>query len=127
MGIGWVYGIQSGSLIKIGITSSMSQRLRAMRLHNPHPLRIVLRRRCEDCYFVERRMHKLLEAGAKGREWFTASPDQVREAYKVAHADMRVHLLQQELWERESAERAEKRAAARGLDGGASGAPNLTS
>ena len=76
--LGWVYGIQSAPFIKIGVAHNIRVRLHAMRLHNPHPLTVVLRRRCENPYWIERRMHQILASHALGREWFDITPEQAR-------------------------------------------------
>jgi hypothetical protein len=82
--IGYVYGIQSGQFIKVGAADDLKKRLHTFRLHNPHPLKLVLQRAIKENYWVERRMHQLLAEYTTGREWFDCSPEQVRDAFKVA-------------------------------------------
>lgn len=108
---GWVYGIQSGQFIKVGIASNIPRRMHAMRLHNPHQLHVVLRRRCESPLFVERRMHEILKPHALGREWFDVTPAQVRAAADIALQDEAARRVTQLMWESESAEKADRRLA----------------
>lgn len=107
--LGWVYGIQSLHLIKIGVANNIRVRLHAMRLHNPHPLKVVLRRRNENPYLIERLMHRILAPRALGREWFDISPEQARQAADIAFAEGEVLRVEQVQWEMESARRAEQR------------------
>ena len=92
----WVYGIQSGEFIKIGIAGNISHRMRMFKLYNPHPLRVVLKQFCDNAYFVERRMHKILKDSARGREWFAITKAQARAAYRQAIIDLEAHQLKQE-------------------------------
>jgi hypothetical protein len=108
--MGWVYGIQSGPFIKVGVGNSIQARLRTMNLYNPHPCKVVLRRQCDEPYFVEKRIHELLKLHSIGREWFAATALQVREAAKIAFKDLVAKRYAQIKWEKESAERAERRA-----------------
>lgn len=80
----YIYGIQSGQFIKVGAADDIKRRLHTFRLHNPHPLKVVLRRIVKENYWVEKRMHQLLAQYAIGREWFDCSPEQVREAFDTA-------------------------------------------
>lgn len=107
--MGYVYGIQSGRYIKVGVAQHLQGRLHTFRLHNPHPLKIVLRRTVANDYWVEKRMHQLLDKYAIGREWFDCSQEQVREAFEQALKDLAAHNDQQDAWEKFSAARAEKR------------------
>lgn len=77
-----------------------------MRLHNPHPLKVVTRQETEDAYTVERRVHKALEAYAVGREWFRVDVATVRAAVAAAIKSVR---SAQEQWEKS----CKKRVAAR--------------
>ena len=105
----WVYGIQSGQFIKVGVAQEIQSRLLTFRLHNPHPLKVVMRRMVPEHYWVEKRMHELLAQYAIGREWFDCAPDLVRAAYEDAYKDLVVKRHEQENWEKLSAARAEGR------------------
>lgn len=111
--MGWVYGIQCGEFIKVGCAKNMAVRVHAMKLHNPLPLKIILRRRSKNAYWLERRIHKLLVAKSIGREWFSATVDEVKAAADQAGIDQKKNDIEQEIWERESSERAERRCQAR--------------
>lgn len=80
----YVYGIQSGHLIKVGAAEDVKRRLHTFQLYNPHPMKVVLRRVVKENYWLEKRMHKLLADCAVGREWFDCSPERVREVFEVA-------------------------------------------
>lgn len=82
----YVYGIQSGEFIKIGVATNISQRLNAMRLLNPHPIKVILRRRLCAAFYCERKMHEILEPKAVGREWFKVTVDEVLAAAAVGAA-----------------------------------------
>jgi hypothetical protein len=107
--MGWVYGIQSGLFIKIGVGNDIQARLKMMNLYNPHPCKVVLRRQIDEPYFIEKRMHELLKAHSIGREWFTINAEQAREAYRSALKDLITRRHAQAQWERDSADRIEKR------------------
>jgi hypothetical protein len=81
-----LYGIQSGTLIKIGVARDMRRRIEQFRLYNPHPLKIVIRRSIFLRYVfqVEKRTHALLEQHACGHEWFEAPLATVRRALQLA-------------------------------------------
>lgn len=80
----YIYGIQSGHLIKVGATDDIQKRLGLFRLYNPHPLKVVLRRTVKENYWIERRIHKELAQYAVGREWFDCSPERVRVAFDAS-------------------------------------------
>ena len=105
----WVYGIQSGQFIKVGVAQDIRSRLFAFRLHNPHPIKVVMRRMVPEHYWVEKRMHQLLAQYSIAREWFDCAADLVRAAYEEAYKDLVAKRHQQAGWEKMSAERAEGR------------------
>jgi len=107
--MGWVYGIQSGHFIKVGVANDIQRRLSDFRLCNPHPIKVVLRRMVPENYWIEKRMHALLVHYAIGREWFDCSPEMVRQAYETAYKDLVSHRHTQSDWEHKSAQRAEQR------------------
>jgi len=82
----YVYGIQSGQFIKIGVATNMSKRLSDMRLANPHPLKVVLKRRLCAAFYCERKMHEILKPKALGREWFNVSVEEVLAAAEIGAA-----------------------------------------
>lgn len=84
-----LYGIQSGQMIKIGVARDLSRRLEQFRLHNPHELKVVIRRPVFERYIfqVEKRAHQLLAPYACGREWFGAPLPVIRSALKTAIAE----------------------------------------
>lgn len=106
----FIYGIQSGLFVKIGVANNIIARLKTMNLYNPHPCKVILRRECYgNAYRIEKEMHRILAAHSIGREWFTVSQEQAREAFKVAQRTVAKHQLEQVEWEKFSAERAAKR------------------
>lgn len=104
----YVYAIQSGKYIKIGITKSIKWRLYAMRLHNPHELKVVARRQVADheARLIEMRAHDALTGGGMsiGREWFEMDIPLARAIITVATRHVR-----EELAEREKEIRAQAR------------------
>lgn len=88
---GFVYGIQSLELIKVGVAMDIDKRLNTMRLHNPHGCELVFYRRTFAPYVFERRMHALLIDKAVGREWFRVTLADLRQAAnKAKGASMKV-------------------------------------
>jgi len=81
---GFVYGIKSLDLIKVGVVADIEKRMKIMRLHNPHGCELVFYRRTFAPYTFEKRMHELLADKAVGREWFRASLEDVRQASLTA-------------------------------------------
>jgi hypothetical protein len=82
----YVYGIQSGDFIKIGVAVNISQRLHTIRLANPHPIKLVLKRRLCAAFHCERKMHEILKDKAIGREWFKATTEEVLAAAEIGTA-----------------------------------------
>lgn len=84
----YLYAIQSGRFIKVGVAVSVADRLHTMRLANPHELKVVYRRKMRAAYHCEKRIHEALRERAVGREWFEVSVDEVRAAITIglAHA-----------------------------------------
>lgn len=107
---GWVYGIKSGEFIKVGVATDIKARLHQFRLHNPHELKVIFRKFVHDPYWFEKRMHHLLNAHAKGREWFVCDVATVKEAGKVVLQELAVRTKEQQAWEAYSATRVEARA-----------------
>lgn len=106
--MGWVYGIQCGEFIKVGYTASaIKSRTDTMRLYNPHSIKIVLRRRTDHPYWVERRLHQILAEKAVGREWFRITVSELREAACAAVTDLVVAIEEQARWQEESSAKAQ--------------------
>jgi len=97
MSYSYVYGIQSGLFIKIGVASNIANRLRTMNLYNPHPCKIIARRQSVYAYYIEKRLHQTLSPYAIGREWFLIDPPLVRAAmtvvFRKVHEEMAAMLL----------------------------------
>lgn len=76
-----LYAIQSGRFIKVGISANLRQRMKIMALHNPHGLECVMYRYIPRwrARFIEAKVHAELEDCSKGREWFDATPERVRD------------------------------------------------
>lgn len=84
---GFVYGILSLGLIKVGVAQDIEKRMHVMRLDNPHELKLVFRRKSHSPYTLERQMHRLLADKAVGREWFRATIEEVRAAAYTARLE----------------------------------------
>lgn len=82
----FVYAIQSGEFIKIGVATNIPQRLNTMRLLNPHPINLVMKRRLCAAFYCERKMHEILKSKAVGREWFKATVEEVLAAADIGAA-----------------------------------------
>lgn len=109
----WLYGIQSSLFIKIGVARNINTRLRTMNLYNPHPCKVVVKRRLWNAYAVEKRMHKALAPHAIGREWFVVDAALIRatltEVIKELHReDLAWKLLCDERQEEKNRKRALK-------------------
>ncbi len=93
--IGFVYGIKSLDLIKVGVARNIEKRMHRMRLENPHELELVFYRKVFAPYAFERRMHQILADKAVGREWFRVTLADLRLAATSARSAsdkaMRVH------------------------------------
>jgi uncharacterized membrane protein len=81
---GFVYGIQSLDLIKVGVAKDVKSRLFQIRGHNPHGCELVFKRSTVAPYVCEDKIHELLSEHSVGREWFRVTLEQVRGAAKVA-------------------------------------------
>lgn len=78
--VGFVYGIQSLDLIKVGVAIDLNRRLETFRLHNPHGCELVFYRKTVAPYTFEKKMHELLADRAMGREWFRVTLAELRQA-----------------------------------------------
>jgi len=78
--IGFVYGIQSFDLIKIGVAQDIEKRMNTMRLHNPHGIELVFWRKTYAPRRFEKRLHEILADKAVGREWFRVTLPELRQA-----------------------------------------------
>jgi hypothetical protein len=87
----YIYAIQSGQFIKIGLARNLKRRLYAMRLHNPHELRLMAHRviPVRWAHRIERCAHRLLAEQTIGREWFACTAEQAREAISFSIAAAR--------------------------------------
>lgn len=67
-----LYFIQSGGLVKIGVSSDFDDRMRTIRLHNPHPTKFIAKFLCRpsQAYKKERELHRHFADLRHGREWF---------------------------------------------------------
>jgi Meiotically Up-regulated Gene 113 (MUG113) protein len=108
----WLYGIQSGLFIKVGVAKNITTRLRQMNLYNPHPCKVVAKRNLPNAYQVEKRMHQVLAPYAIGREWFLIDVSLVRAAMTVVIKEVDAA---QRAWIAECARKAADRESARGL------------
>lgn len=77
---GYVYGIRSLELIKIGVADDIEKRMKIMGLSNPHGLKLVFYRNVFAPFSFERRIHQILADKAVGREWFRVTLDELRKA-----------------------------------------------
>lgn len=102
IGLPWVYGIRSGSFIKIGAADNIERRRHNFQLGNPHQLTIVLRQMCDEAYWVENRMHKILAPFKYRREWFSIDVKTARSALTQALDDLADKRRKQIAWEIES-------------------------
>jgi hypothetical protein len=96
--MGWVYGIQCGGFIKIGVASDIKRRLHQMRLLNPHTCEVIFQKQAREPRSVEYAMHKLLEPWAAGREWFEINTAMVHHAYEEAITIIRKRPRQRTEW-----------------------------
>jgi hypothetical protein len=94
----WVYGIQCGDFIKVGVAGNIKFRLTTLQLYNPYPCKVVMRRQHRFAYRIEKRIHELLADVSIGREWFNACPKAVQLAADIAMEDVRSWEFAQE-WE----------------------------
>lgn len=77
---GFVYGIRSLDLIKIGVADDIQKRMKVMGLSNPHGLELVFYRNVFAPFRFERRMHEILADKSVGREWFRVTTSELRVA-----------------------------------------------
>lgn len=75
-----LYFIQCGQFVKVGITTDMEKRVRALKAGNPYPLRVASMVDIPSMYdrLVEKRIHGALHVYAVGREWFRLVPKDAR-------------------------------------------------
>ena len=123
---GWVYVITNVAmpgLVKVGY-STKDPELRAKELNHtgaPHPYVVDYELLIEDPYSIEQRTHGILSAKREAKEWFRCSSEEavvaikhaagssvVTETYKRVERARAEALHQQQLRDRETAERRQK-------------------
>jgi hypothetical protein len=102
--IGFVYGIKSLDLIKVGVAKNIDNRINDMRALNPHGCELVFYRKVFAPYAFEKRMHELLAEKAVGREWFRVSVAEVREAASKARLVSMRAKTRSDRWRRQQSE-----------------------
>lgn len=84
-----VYVMQSEiGLVKVGITSSLKNRLSQLRSASGLTIKVEATFECDRARAVEKAVHELLAAHRKHGEWFDVTPDQAREAVEAAIAHL---------------------------------------
>jgi hypothetical protein len=81
----FLYAIQSGAHVKVGLSRNVRQRLNEMELLNPVEPRLALYRTLTRniAPTFEKRVHELLAGYHYRREWFTAPISEIRLAAKI--------------------------------------------
>ncbi len=69
----YVYVVRAGDALKVGMTTSLDSRIRALRTGSPHPVNEVALWREPDASAIERRMHDALAPFRMQGEWFACS------------------------------------------------------
>ena len=69
---GYVYLVKSGDFIKVGRTTNIKGRMRALKTANPH-VELVGKKWVKDSEYVERAMHEKLSIHHFSGEWFKLS------------------------------------------------------
>lgn len=95
----YLYGLQCGEFIKIGVANAIGPRVKLLQLGNPYPLKVVIREKNTYAYVLEKLVHQILSGKSIGREWFEVSIPEARAAVRAAKADLKERETQQREWE----------------------------
>jgi hypothetical protein len=71
---GWVYFIQAGEFVKIGVAKDVQQRLTFMQIGCPYDMVLLKAMECLDPYHDEEMIHAELEKYRVRGEWFKLPP-----------------------------------------------------
>ena len=93
---GYVYaiGVEGTTLVKIGRAGNVERRLEALQTSMPHRLEILHTRWEEDIRFVEKALHRLLQAFRTRGEWFQVERVALKEWMEMSLDLLRVKLLE---------------------------------
>lgn len=108
----YMYGLQCGEFIKIGVANTVGARVKLLQLGNPYPMKVVIREKSIYAYVLEKMVHTRLAEKSIGREWFAVTIPEARQAVREAKGDLKERLDQQKEWE----DQAILKLATRGLD-----------
>ncbi len=86
---GFIYFIQCGSFVKIGIAENVHSRLRALKIAAPEPIKIINFFEDKNAGSVEKNFHRLLKKYHSNGEWFKLDND-IINFIKTSHS---VHTL----------------------------------
>jgi Meiotically up-regulated gene 113 len=75
----YVYAVQGGDLVKLGISKNPANRLKDFQPSSPVELRIIATARGN--WRTERWLHKHFEARRAHNEWFAITPDEVIDVF----------------------------------------------
>lgn len=74
---GIVYALKGDTCYKIGCTTNLTKRLRALGIKSPFPLTIVALLQTENIYALERELHYRFAAKRRRGEWFDLSDEDI--------------------------------------------------
>lgn len=85
---GWVYFIQCGEYVKIGLSADVDARLKALQTSTPYPLALIKKFAVPDPAQAEARLHVYFEDRRHAGEWFALTPDEISEVMDLDSIDL---------------------------------------
>jgi hypothetical protein len=82
---------------KVGVSSNVSSRVRALQNSNPKPISVVTTRLVDDAYRVEKDIHEFLANRhvGDGREWFELTPEEALDMAVIINKNLEIDMTQQ--------------------------------
>lgn len=86
----WIYVIQCGEFVKVGMTTDVQARFNQLQNVIPYNLRLVMRRAVPHWGRLEfeKIVHASIAQHAHRGEWFRLTPDEAKQAVNTARAEM---------------------------------------
>lgn len=85
---GWVYFIQCGEYVKIGLSSNVESRLKALQSATPYPLKLLKKLPVPNMARAEARLHRHFASVRHKGEWFRLTEDDLWEVMSFESIDV---------------------------------------
>lgn len=85
---GWVYFIQSGEFVKIGISQDVTKRLQTLQTASPYPMKVIKKLAVPYPASAEFRLHRYYADRRRAGEWFALTADDIANIMEFESKDL---------------------------------------